>query len=131
VKPIRIAAALLALGAVTSAAAHHSFTATYDEKSEVSIEGTLVQFMFRNPHSFVHLMAPDRYGQMRRWAVEWGGAGVLGRQGVSRSTLKVGDYVVITGNPGRNAIDYRVRMQTLQRPADDFAWGVAAGQTFE
>jgi len=45
-----------------SAYAHHSFTATYDEEKTVKIEGTLVQFMFRNPHAWVHVMAPDENG---------------------------------------------------------------------
>lgn len=115
----------------SSVRAHHSFSATYDETRETRIEGTLVQFSFRNPHSFVHVLAPDESGEMQRWAVEWGAAGTLDRQGVSRATLKVGDYVVITGNPGRNALDHRVRMQTLVRPADDFTWGTEAGETFD
>lgn len=122
---------LLAAGITTTALAHHSFTATYDENEAIQIEGTLVQFMFRNPHSFVHVMAPDEHGEMKRWAVEWGGAGALGRQGVTRDSLRVGDVVVITGNPGRNAIDHRLRMQTLVRPADNYAWGTAEGETFE
>lgn len=121
----------LGLGLTAVAFAHHSFTATYDESAEIEIEGTLVQFMFRNPHSFVHVLAPDERGEMRRWAVEWGGAGTLDRQGVTRETLKVGDHVVITGNPGRNAIDHRLRMQTLRRTSDDFAWGLNAGETFD
>lgn len=122
---------LLSLGLAGAAYAHHSFTATYDESAEIEIEGTLVQFMFRNPHSFVHVLAPNERGDMQRWAVEWGGAGTLNAQGVTRETLKVGDHVVITGNPGRNAIDHRLRMQTLRRTRDDFAWGLNAGETFE
>jgi thiamine monophosphate kinase len=127
----RWASFLVAACAAASASAHHSFTATYDENQVIEIEGTLVQFMFRNPHSFVHVLAPDENGEMRRWAVEWGGAGVLGRQGLTRNTLKVGDHVIISGNPGRNAIDRRVRMQTLERPADDFTWGSRPDETFE
>lgn len=124
---------MLAAGilAASGALAHHSFTATYDESAEMRIEGTLVQFMFRNPHSWVHVMAPDEHGEIQRWAVEWGGAGTLDRQGVSRETLKVGDHVVITGNPGRNALDRRVRMQSLLRPADNFGWGTNPGETFD
>ncbi len=38
-------------------------------------------------------------GQEQRWAVEWGGAGQLAGQGVTRETLKPGDVVVISGNP--------------------------------
>ena len=120
---------LFGLGSATHA--HHSFTATYDESTAIEIEGTLVQLMFRNPHSFVHVLVPDERGEMRRWAVEWGGAGVLDRQGITRETLRVGDHVVITGNPGRNAIDHRLRMQTLRRSSDDFVWGLSAGETFD
>jgi hypothetical protein len=124
--------ALLAgsLGVAAPLYAHHSFTATYDESKTVTIEGELVQFMFRNPHAFVHVMAPDEKGQMQRWGVEWGGAGALTGQGVTRDSLKPGDKVVITGNPGRNAIDHRVRMRTLLRPADGFGWG-QNGETFD
>jgi hypothetical protein len=112
------------------ALAHHSFTATYDESKTVEIEGELVQFMFRNPHAWVHVMAPDENGVMQRWGVEWGGAGALTGQGVTRESLKAGDRVIITGNPGRNAIDHRIRMRTLLRPADGFGWG-QRGETFD
>lgn len=111
--------------------AHHSFAATYEESKTVKIEGTLVQFLFRNPHSFVHVMAPDETGQMQRWAVEWGGVGQLAGQGVTRETLKTGDVVVITGNPGRNPADHRIRMVTLRRPSDGFGWGTRPGETVD
>ena len=128
---LKIAVISAAALAATSAVAHHSFSATYDETAEISIEGTLVQFMFRNPHSWVHVLAPDEHGEMQRWAVEWGAAGALDGQGVRRDTLKVGDRVVITGNPGRNAVDHRVRMRTLLRPADNYGWGNAPDETFD
>src|SRR5437870_3846577 len=69
----RINAVLVAavlLGGVTLYA-HHSFASTYDESKKVTVEGKLVQFLWRNPHSFVHIMAPDEQGSMQRWAVEW------------------------------------------------------------
>ena len=109
---------------------HHSFTATYDESAEIEIEGTLVQFMFRNPHAWVHVMAEDENGEMVRWGVEWGGAGQLSGQGVTRDSLKAGDHVVLRGNPGRNAVDHRIRMRSLLRPADGFGWGFE-GETFD
>jgi hypothetical protein len=113
-----------------SAYAHHSFTATYDESATVRIEGQLVQFLFRNPHSWVHVMAPDDDGNMQRWGVEWGGLGVLAGQGVTRESLRPGDHVIITGNPGRNPEDHRVRMRSLLRPADGFGWGFE-GEDFD
>ena len=39
--------------------AHHSFSATYEITKAIKLEGTIVQFVYRNPHSFVHVDAPD------------------------------------------------------------------------
>ena len=111
--------------------AHHSFAATYFEDKNVRIEGTLVQFLFRNPHSFVHVEGPDENGEMQRWAVEWGAGGQLGRTGVTRETLKPGDHVVVNGNPGRNPADHRVRMRNIRRPSDGWTWGGRPGEVFD
>jgi thiamine monophosphate kinase len=102
--------------------AHHSFSATYFEDKVDTIEGDLVQFLFRNPHSFVHVLGPDDKGEMQRWAVEWGAGLQLTGQGVTRETLKPGDHVVITGNPGRNPADHRLRMRSIVRPKDGWKW---------
>jgi hypothetical protein len=136
----RVFVVLLMVGAVLAAAAprtsaHHSFAATYLEEQSVSIEGELVQFLFRNPHSFVHVNVPQKDGSVVRYAVEWGGAGQLGGQGVTRETLKPGDHVIITGAPGRNPADHRVRMVTLHRPktatSPELTWGRRPGETVD
>jgi hypothetical protein len=123
--------AAVALVASAQVYAHHSFAATYLEDQTVQIEGELVQFLFRNPHSFVHVNVKEKDGSVVRYAVEWGGAGQLGGQGVTRETLKAGDHVIISGSPGRNPADHRVRMVTLHRPKDGFGWGQRPGQTFD
>ena len=125
---LAVAAALVV---AAQAYAHHSFAATYFEEERVQIEGELVQFQFRNPHSFVHVMVKEKDGSMVRYTVEWGGAGALGGQGVTRETLKVGDHVIITGSPGRNPQDHRVRMVTLLRPKDGFGWGRRPGEVVD
>jgi hypothetical protein len=107
---------------VGRAYAHHSFAATYLVDKEQKIEGKLVEFMYRNPHSFVKVEAPDEKGEMVTWAVEWGGGAQLSRDGVSRDTLKPGDHVVITGNPGRDPEDHRIRMHSITRPSDGWKW---------
>jgi hypothetical protein len=130
----RLLVGLLVAGACavgTNAYAHHSFAATYLEDQTVTIEGELVQFLFRNPHSFVHVMVKQKDGSMVRYAVEWGGAGQLGSTGVTRETLKPGDDVVISGSPGRNPADHRIRMVTLRRPKDGFGWGAKPGEVVD
>lgn len=117
----------LALVAGASAYAHHSFAATYLEGQSVTIEGDLVTFELRNPHSFVNVLVKDASGQMVRYLVEWGSTTQL--QGkISRDTLKVGDHIIITGNPARNPDDRRVRLVTLRRPKDGWSWGLAADE---
>lgn len=131
---IRKALVLVIAGAFLfgmAAYAHHSFAATYDVTKEIKIEGKLVQFLFRNPHSFVHIEAPDENGNVQRWSVEWGGAGQLGGQGVSRTTLKVGDVVIVTGSPSRAPGERRVRMNTLRRTSDGFGWGTRPGEVVD
>lgn len=121
---------LAVLAAGSAAGAHHSFAATYDQRETVRIEGRIVQFQFRNPHSYVHVEAPDEDGEMQRWAIEWGGAGQLGSQGVTSQTLQPGDEVVVVGNPGHNAEDHRMLMRTLRRLSDGFGWGQSPEEVF-
>jgi len=119
-------ALVIAAAAIVSggrAFAHHSFAATYFEDKTQKVEGKLVQFLFRNPHSFIQVEAEDEHGEMIRYAVEWGAGGQLGRQGVTRDTLKPGDHVIIVGNPGRNPEDHRLRMVNITRPSDGWKWG--------
>ena len=123
-----VAAPLLA---ATAAYAHHSYAATYDTNQEIKLEGKLVQFVYRNPHSFVHLEAPDDKGVTQRWAVEWSGGGQLANQGVARDSLKVGDQVVILGRPSRVPGEFRALMVSLKRPSDGFAWGGRGGQVVD
>ena len=64
-----IALALLAWDAGV-ALAHHSVSATYIFGKSVRIEGTLKEFIWRNPHSFMRVEAPDDKGQKHIWIVE-------------------------------------------------------------
>lgn len=121
----RYLAVLIVAGVVllsSQAYAHHSIRATYIEDRTVTVEGQLVQLLFRNPHSFVHVVVRERDGSTVRYAVEWAGANQLGGEGVDRDTLKIGDRVVISGNPGRNSRDHLLRMLSLHRPKDGFGW---------
>jgi hypothetical protein len=114
-----------------TASAHHSFNAVYDVSNEVTIEGKLVQFLYRNPHSWVHVEVTTPTGEVQRWAVEWGGTGQLAGQGVTRTTLKIGDVVVISGDPSRTAGDYKLKMNTLRRTSDGFGWGGKPGEVVD
>jgi hypothetical protein len=120
-----VVAAAIAVG---SAYAHHSYGATYDVKKEVKLEGKLLQFVYRNPHAYVHMQAKDANGVEQRWAVEWAGTAQLSSAGVNKESLKVGDEIVVTARPSRVQGEFRVLMVNLRRPLDGFSWGSRGGE---
>lgn len=105
--------------------AHHSFSATYDTGKTVSIEGKVVQFLLRNPHSFLHIEVKDKEGKVAVYNVEWAAAGQL--NGTIAASIKAGDLVTISGNPGRDPADLRLRMVNIKR-TDGQSWGFDPGQ---
>ena len=129
-KRVGLIAVVVILASSVAAYAHHSFAATYDETETITIEGTMVQFSFRNPHSFVQVEVTDDAGNPVRWTVEWGGTAALRNSGVENDTLKYGDEVVVTGNPGRREGQHRLRMRTVSRP-DGFTWGDDPNEVFD
>jgi hypothetical protein len=123
--------ALTGLICGVTAYAHHSQVAVYQTNAEQKIEGPLVQVIIRSPHSWVHVEAKDPDGKVQRYAIEWGGAAQLSRQGVDGKTLKVGDVVKITGRPGRNPVDHRLLMMYMERPTDGWTWGNKPGEVVD
>lgn len=118
-----IFAALFTTAMVVPALAHHSASAAFNLDQKVEIKGKIIQFLLRNPHPYLHVMAPDENGKMQRWACEWGpGIAALARSGISAGSLKPGDEVIIGGHPGRVASDHRIGMTKLVRPSDGFSW---------
>jgi hypothetical protein len=118
---IMCAAFSLVAGARISA--HHSFTATYLESKKTTVEGDVVQFQLRNPHSFLYVTVKDEKGETQRWAIEWGSSGQLHNQNVTIETVKPGDHVVITGDPSRTPGELKLRMRAITRPSDGWKWG--------
>jgi hypothetical protein len=102
--------------------AHHSVSATYITGKSVRIEGTLKEFIWRNPHSFMRVEAPDEKGERHIWIVEGAAPQQLTEAGLTATTLRAGDQVVVTGRPGRIAEDHKLLLHTIERPSDGFKW---------
>jgi hypothetical protein len=108
--------AVLASGAATYA--HHSFAGSYIEHQVMKIEGKVVEFNIRNPHSFI-LVEVQENGKPVRWGGEWGGVTQLSQGGVTRFTLEVGDHLIIEGAPPRDSLDKKLLVRKVWRPATD------------
>ena len=121
-----VTAAVAAAGAA-SLLAHHPVSTTYVTDRQMTIDGIIVELAYRNPHAFIHVSAPDRDGQARRWAVEWGHPGTDRRLGVPTDVLKLGDRLVVSGSPARDPGAFRILGRTIVRSSDGWRW---AGQAF-
>jgi DNA/RNA endonuclease YhcR with UshA esterase domain len=101
---------------------HHSFAAHYFEEQSVTVKGTLVEFDYSAPHAWVHLSSDDNSGTVRRYAAEWSNPNRLSRDGITKDTLKAGDYLIVTGSPGRNPGENRIHLKGIERPVDGWRW---------
>ena len=118
--------AVLLLAWSVSTFAHHSVAATYLIGKSVTIDGTLKEFLWRNPHSFMRVEAADEKGQKHIWVIEGAAPQQLTESGLSQSTLRPGDRVIVTGSPSREPSTYKLHLKTVERPADGWRW---AGQS--
>ena len=107
---------------------HHSASATYIHGKSVKIEGTLKEFIWRNPHSFMKVEARDEKGEMQTWVIEGAAPAQLLESGLTTTTLHPGDHVIVSGQPGRIAEDHRLLLETVERPSDGFKWQGPAAQ---
>ena len=114
-------AILLTFGG-SQAFAHHAATATYLHGKSVTIEGTLKEFAWRNPHSFLKVEVTDDKGETQLWMIEGAAPNVLSQGGMSSNSLRPGDHVVVSGQPGRVAEDHRMLLEKIERPSDGFKW---------
>ena len=94
-----VVAGCLAL-AVTPVLAHHSF-AMFDQRKVMTLEGTVTQFQWTNPHSFIE-MDVTAGGRKTHWSIELNSPNNLKRQGWSRAALKPGDRISLRMNPLRS-----------------------------
>jgi hypothetical protein len=119
---VAVLATLALFAGVERAVAHHSFSATYDSTQKVTIEGVVKEFVWRNPHSFMRIDVTDKDGSVKTWALEWGSTNDLTQAKITRTTLRPGDKLVVTGEAARDASSLRLLISSVQRPSDGFEW---------
>ena len=90
---LKFAVPLLA-GVALPALAHHSFS-MFDAQKELVLKGTIKEFQWSNPHTWIQLDVTDASGKTLEWSIEGGSPNLVGRQGWKRNTFKPGDRVEI------------------------------------
>jgi Family of unknown function (DUF6152) len=104
--------------------AHHSFAVYYLEGDTIEVEGDVVEFQYKNPHSWVHVIGEEQpFGKRKAYAAEWVSTSGLERNGITKLTLRAGDSVRIWASPNRDPNDNRIRLKRIERPSDGWRWG--------
>ena len=92
-----------------SVSAHHAFSAEFDAKMPVTLQGTVTSIEMVNPHGWIYIDVKEPDGKVVNWAIETGGPNALARSGVKKGFLPIGQVVIVTG--------YRAKDMSIRRPA--------------
>ena len=102
---------------------HHSFAVYYIEEDTFEVEGDIIEFQYKNPHAWIHVLGQDAFRRPQVYAAEWVSTSQLDRNGITKNTLRTGDNVHIWASPNRNPSDNRIRLRRIERPSDGWRWG--------
>lgn len=101
------------VGASVSLTAHHG-AASFDTGKELTLKGTVTEWLWANPHCFLRLEVKDESGTVRSWNLELGNPTDISTQGYRRNSFKVGDAVTVVTVPVKNGAPVgRIRSVTL------------------
>ena len=92
--------------------AHHGTGVAYEVDKQVTIKGTVTEWIWANPHCGLLFDAKDDKGNVVHWGAELGNPHSLSQAGLSRDVFKPGDEVTVVGHPARSGAP-RVDLQTV------------------
>lgn len=95
---LRYMAVIALLAAAPVALAHHSNT-MFDLSKEVTLQGTVKEFQYTNPHSWIVVDVADADGKVTVWSFETRNTSSLLRAGIRKSSLAAGDKVTVKAHP--------------------------------
>ncbi len=90
-------AALLVLAAAAPVWTHHAFSAEFDAKKPVRLDGTVSKMQWINPHAWIHVDVKRPDGKLESWMIEGGTPNTLFRRGFTKDSLKAGTRILVEG----------------------------------
>jgi hypothetical protein len=112
-----LAAVVFAALAVTAdtAAAHHGY-AVFDSSHPKTVTGTVREFVWMNPHTWLWLNVPNGQSGVDAFGFEGMSPNFLGRRGWTRKTLQPGDQITVTFFPFKNPSSKGGAFLSAKRP---------------
>src|SRR5688572_12714399 len=113
--------------------AHHSFAAEYDSNKPVNLTGAVTKIEWNNPHVYFYIDVRDEKTQkVTNWAFEMGAPAVIARSGWTRTTMKIGDLVTVTGSQAKSGNPHgNARTVTMTKTGQRLGAGSSEGQRAE
>src|ERR1700740_2088494 len=97
---LMIVATILAAGIPLMA--HHSFAAEFDSQKQVKLTGVVTKIDWTNPHVWFYMDVKDESGKITNWGFEMGPPHLLQGTGWTRTTMKLGDTIIVQGSWAKN-----------------------------
>jgi Family of unknown function (DUF6152) len=110
-----------AVATAVMAHAHHSISIVYDSRRQVTIEGVVAKFELVNPHPFLLMDVGTGANDAQQWRLEMDNRHELAAIGVTPTTFRPGDRIVVTGSLAR-AHPHSLYVLRLDRPLDGFRY---------
>jgi hypothetical protein len=107
--------------------AHHSFSAEFDSAKPKQLKGWVTKIDWTNPHVWIYMNVKDEKGAMSNWGFEMGPPHLLQGQGWTRTTLKIGDEIVVEGSLAKNGTK-RVNARSVTMAATGQRLGAGSSQ---
>jgi hypothetical protein len=102
---MRLRLLILGFGLLVATAptmAHHAFSAEFDADKPITLKGKVTKISWTNPHVWIYLNVADDGGKITNWGFEMGAPHQVQARGWTRTTVKIGDELVVVGSLARD-----------------------------
>ena len=120
---------ILVAGMAAPVRAHHSFAAEYDSNKPIKLTGAVTKVEWTNPHVYFYIdVREEKTGKVTNWAMEMGAPAVIQRSGWKRTSMKIGDLVVVDGFQAKSGLPHgNARTVTLAATGQRLGAGSSFG----
>ena len=127
---VLIFCAAVVMASAAAVSAHHSFSAEYDSEKPINLTGAVTKIEWNNPHVYFYIDVRDeKTGRTTNWALEMGAPAVIARSGWTRTTMKIGDLVTVTGSQAKSGKPHgNARTVTMTKTGQRLGAGSSEGQ---